>query len=249
MKKVLILPVLICASFFLLSSCDFASNSSGSVDNNPIKDGTKLKITYVVDSAYFTLPADAPKYHIYGTDTQLPVPEEKNLLGSLMKAKFWSDGTREDITVLGARDYTKEIRVEYKYSFDTEKCADGYVMIDGACVAAPNGEMIGEACDAVGAEIIIDNGRIECGTDRKWQFTGCNDGYNYVNGKCEKANPQCGDGYVLNSSGECEAIPACTTAARRCSMDGRVQICADGQWEEIACAENEICSEGLCIGR
>lgn len=241
---------MICALFFVFSSCDSDSNGSSLYAGSQIKDGTKLKITYVVDSAYFTLPADAPKYHIYGTDTVLPVPVEKNGLPNLMKAKFWSDGTRDGITVLGARNYTKEIHVEYKYSFDTEKCNDGYIMINGACVAAPNGGMIGEACVTVGEVIydIIDNGRIECGTDRKWQFTGCNDGYNYVNGKCEKANPQCEDGYVLNSKGECEAVAECTMDdTPYCQDDGRVMACVNGSWVETDCGVNQVCVAGCCV--
>lgn len=248
MKKLFALAALACASFFMWNSCDNASNSPSS--DISIKDGTKIKITYVVESAYFTLPPDVPEYHIYGTDTVLPVPVEKNGLPNLMKAKFWSDGTRDGITVLGARNYTKEIHVEYKYSFDTEKCNDGYIMINGACVAAPNGGMIGEACSNLHEESydFIVNGIIECGSDFKWQFAGCNNGYNYVNGKCEKANPQCEDGYVLNSKGECEAVAECTMDdTPYCSLDGRVKTCVDGAWVEVDCPEGGRCEGGACV--
>lgn len=206
MKKLIIIFTSVCLSLFAFSSCEAASNPSK--NNAPvIEDGTKFKITYVVDSAYFTLPEDAPKYHIYGTDTTLPVPVEKNSLPNLMKAKFWSDGTKDGITVLGGRDYTSDITVEYKFSFDEEKCADGYIMIDGECkqnIICADDEFydtttdscihkehkLGDPCytNYEAEDVFIENGIVEC-IDGTIQFAGCKDGYNYVDGKCVIAQP------------------------------------------------------------
>ncbi len=177
---------LICLLLLVFSSCEAPSNSTENFAPI-INDVTKFKITYLVDSAYFTLPEDAPKYHIYGTDTVLPVPVEKNVLPKLMKTKFWSDGAKDGIGVLGGKDYTSDITVEYKFSFDTEKCADGYIMLSGSCVTPPASSIIGGACanrGEISGNCDIHHGIIECGNDNTWQFVGCELGYKYINGIC-----------------------------------------------------------------
>lgn len=168
-----------------------------------------------------------------------------------MKAKFWSDGTRVGITVLGARDYTSEICVEYKFSFDSEACAEGYVMIDGKCKVkavcmadetydpvenkcvennpgSSKPAALGDACTVNPVTRIVDHGIVEC-LSGILQLTGCEAGYELKNGEC------------------IEIIPECTDSETACLSDREVSFCVDGKWVTNVCDVDQICSGGECV--